>query len=231
MAFIGNLPSFTTVTNDLILPAVDNSTSPGVTRKLTAQQLADLLTDIVTGPRGPQGVQGPSGPSGPSVTGAQGPQGVSGPEGPQGPSGPKGEVGYYGPQGPQGVSGPEGPTGPAGGPTGPEGPQGPSGPSSAGSYVGLTEPAGAVEGDLWYEPESGKTYVYYDGYWVDSNPPNPGPTGPIGVVSFVTVPANETSTGNAGEMAFDAGTGKLYICIASNTWIESNTTFNTTFTT
>ena len=205
MAFIGNLPSFTTVTNDLILPAVDNSTSPGVTRKLTAQQLADLLTDIVTGPRGPQGVQGPSGPSG--VTGEEGPQG------------------------PQGVSGPEGPTGPAGGPTGPEGPQGPSGPSSAGSYVGLTEPAGAVEGDLWYEPESGKTYVYYDGYWIDSNPPNPGPTGPIGVVSFVTVPANETSAGNAGEMAFDAGTGKLYICIASNTWIESNTTFNTTFTT
>ena len=181
MAFIGNLPSFTTVTNDLILPAVDNSTSPGVTRKLTAQQLADLLTDIVTGPRGPQGVQGPSGPSGTGVTGAQGPQGVSGPEGPQGPSGPKGEVGYYGPQGPQGVSGPEGPQGPAGGPTGPEGPQGPS--------------------------------------------------GSVGVISFVTVPANETSPGNAGEMAFDAGTGKLYICIANNTWIESNTTFNTTFTT
>ena len=187
MAFIGNLPSFTTVTNDLILPAVDNSTSPGVTRKLTAQQLADLLTDIVTGPRGPQGVRGPSGPSGAAgEEGPQGPQGVSGPEGPQGPSG----IGYggpAGPQGPQGVSGPAGPTGPAGGPTGPEGPQGPSG----------------VVGD----------------------------TGPTGVISFVTVPANETSLGNAGEMAFDAGTGKLYICIATDTWVESNATFNTTFTT
>jgi len=36
--------------------------------------------------------------------------------------------------------------------------------------VNENPPAGAVTGNLWYDTESGRTYVYYDTSWVDANP-------------------------------------------------------------
>jgi len=43
---------------------------------------------------------------------------------------------------------------------------------SGGSSVttGATPPVGSSLGDLWYDTESGRTYIYYDSSWVDSNP-------------------------------------------------------------
>jgi len=150
-------------------------------------------TPAGTGPTGPEGPQGPSG-----VNGDNGP---TGPEGPQGPSGVNGDTGPTGPEGPQGPSGvngdtgPEGPQGPSGvnGDTGPTGPEGPQGPSGAGSNVNVnsTPPGSPNEGDLWYDTESGRTYIYYDSGWIDANPSQvgpQGPTGPSGADSLVAGP-------------------------------------------
>lgn len=143
MTFIANLPPLditaSTDTSIVIVPVVDNSTSPGRTKQIKVSDLAILA-------KGPQGLRGFPGPVGP--LGASGPQGVSGPQGPQGtfgpqgPQGPSGVSNVSGPVGPLGPSGPSGPRGPSGvsnvsGPQGPSGPQGigPSGPSGADSTV------------------------------------------------------------------------------------------------
>lgn len=46
-----------------------------------------------------------------------------------------------------------------------------SGVLSANSVTtGTTPPTSPVIGDLWYDTESGRTYIYYDSNWVDSSP-------------------------------------------------------------
>ena len=44
---------------------------------------------------------------------------------------------------------------------------------SSGSSVttGVTPPVGPEIGDLWYDTESGRIYIYFDSSWIDSNPP------------------------------------------------------------
>ena len=85
MTTIFNLPSLTTLTNQLILPAVDLSTSPPITKKVTIDQLVAAAVGA-TGPRGPTG-----------NTGLTGPQGDLGPTGAAsevaGPTGPTGNTG------------------------------------------------------------------------------------------------------------------------------------------
>ena len=41
---------------------------------------------------------------------------------------------------------------------------------SAGVVIGTTPPEAPGEGDLWWDPESGRMYVYYDENWVDASP-------------------------------------------------------------
>jgi hypothetical protein len=49
------------------------------------------------------------------------------------------------------------------------------------TVVSDTIPTGAQQGDIWYESDSGKTFVYYDSFWVEvSSPTNPQ----IGTSSF-----------------------------------------------
>jgi hypothetical protein len=45
--------------------------------------------------------------------------------------------------------------------------------------VSETEPLGAVEGDAWFDATSSRTYIYFDGLWVEIIGAL-GPTGPTG---------------------------------------------------
>ena len=48
----------------------------------------------------------------------------------------------------------------------------PIGGGTSGSSVttGATPPVGPSLGDLWYDTESGRTYIYYDSSWIDASP-------------------------------------------------------------
>lgn len=61
MTTISNLPSLSTLTNQIILPIIDLTDGPGRTKKLTLAQLVTLSS----GPSGPAGLSGGTGPSGP----------------------------------------------------------------------------------------------------------------------------------------------------------------------
>lgn len=156
-----------------------------------------------TGPQGNTGPQGIAGPTGP-VSDVAGPIGQTGPTGPQGPTGVQGLQGTQGTQGVTGptgadsnVTGPQGPTGPRGqtGPTGPTGAQstvaGPAGPTGpAGKFVaGANQPDinTSSNGDTWFDTGTAKTYVYFNGVFVETQGGQIGPTGPRGVQSTFAV--------------------------------------------
>ena len=57
--------------------------------------------------------------------------------------------------------------------------------SSASITISDTPPSSPTEGAMWYESDTGKTFVYYDSFWVEvissEGPEGPeGPTGPTG---------------------------------------------------
>ena len=152
------------------------------------------------GDTGPQGIIGPTGPvsdvAGP--TGPTGSQGVIGPTGPQGLQGDQGPRGFTGPTGADSqVPGPQGPTGPRGqtGPTGPTGadsdvpgPTGPTGPP--GKFVaGPTQPdiETSTNGDTWFNTNNARTYVFFNGVFVETASGTIGPTGARGVPGTLAV--------------------------------------------
>ena len=127
-----------------------------------------LNVGTIQGPAGPTGVAGPTG-----STGATGSQGLTGATGAQGPLGPQGSTG---PQGTIGVTGPQGPQGPQGltGSTGATGPQ------ATFSITSSTPPASPVNGQAWFNSDNGKSYTYYDSYWVETGSSLSGPAGATG---------------------------------------------------
>lgn len=67
---------------------------------------------------------------------------------------------------------------------------------AGGFFVGETPPVGANVGDIWYNnattgDEAGRSFIYYDGYWVELNPGLLGPKGETGA----TGPANTLTVG------------------------------------
>ena len=122
----------------------------------------------IQGPAGPTGSTGSTGPQGP-----QGIQGLTGATGPQGPQGPQGATG------PQGLTGATGATGPQG-PQGDVGPIGPEGSRSTFSIASATPPINPVVGQAWFNSENGKSYTYYDSFWVETGSSLSGPAGPTG---------------------------------------------------
>ena len=78
---------------------------------------------------------------------------------------------------------------------------------AGGFFVAETAPVGANVGDIWYNisdtgTEAGKSFIYYEGYWVELNPGTLGPQGTTGA----TGPANTLTVGtvttlDAGELA------------------------------
>lgn len=78
------------------------------------------------------------------------------------------------------------------------------------SFTGITPPDSPIEGDQWWDPQSGRGYVYFEGAWVEYSP-----TSDL-VLPLTDVPASSSAPGKFGEVAVDH-TG-LYICVADNVW-------------
>jgi hypothetical protein len=78
----------------------------------------------------------------------------------QGETGPSGSAGLDGANGIDGATGPTGPDG--------------------NYFVSGTPTETPIEGDAWFDAESGRMYVYYDGFWVEQSSNFAGPTGPKG---------------------------------------------------
>lgn len=52
--------------------------------------------------------------------------------------------------------------------------------SGGGLTVSETAPTSPETGSMWFSSSEGKTYVYYDSYWVEMSPAVAGPQGPEG---------------------------------------------------
>jgi hypothetical protein len=118
----------------------------------------------------------------------------------------------------------EGPTGPTGqlgatGPTGAAGATGATGPTGADGSFALTFPTSPTSGQIWYDIETGKMYVYVlDGtssQWVQVATAPRGPTGPaldpevINLDDFDSVTFTDLEDGDV--LSYDA---------ATSTWIN-----------
>lgn len=88
--------------------------------------------------------------------------------------------------------------------------------------VSSTAPSEPSEGDLWFDPDDGRTYVFYSDYdndqWVEigANTANPAP---------VTISATAPSIATAGDLWWDSDNGNLYMYYddgSSQQWIASN---------
>ena len=53
------------------------------------------------------------------------------------------------------------------------------------AQVSQTAPSSPAEGDLWFNSSNTITYIYYDGFWIEANPSEVGPTGPTGEPGIV----------------------------------------------
>ena len=76
------------------------------------------------------------------------------------------------------------------------------GSAGGGFFVAETEPVGPNIGDIWYCTAdtgdlAGKSFIRYDGYWVEINPGTLGPKGDTGATGATgaTGPANTLSVG------------------------------------
>ena len=51
---------------------------------------------------------------------------------------------------------------------------------SGSAEVSATPPSSPTEGDLWYNSETGQSFIYYDSFWVENVSGIAGPVGPTG---------------------------------------------------
>jgi hypothetical protein len=73
---------------------------------------------------------------------------------------------------------------------------------SAGVVAGNTAPTDPGEGDLWWDSESGRIYVYYGSSWVDASPVDG--TG-ISSTNELVNGGNTVSLGSDGKLTLPAG--------------------------
>jgi len=77
-----------------------------------------------------------------------------------------------------------------------------------------TPPNAPSNGELWYDIDSGKIFVYLVDAWVDTS----SSTVPVATLA----PAHANSTGIKGQIAYDSS--HVYVCVANNTWKRANLT-------
>jgi hypothetical protein len=96
------------------------------------------------------------------------------------------------------------------GATGATGDTGPTGATGAtrSTEISTTAPSSPMTGDLWYNSETGQTFVYYDSYWVENVSGIAGPIGPIGPTGPTgATGADSTVTGPTGPIGPTGATG------------------------
>ena len=74
-----------------------------------------------------------------------------------------------------------------------------------------TVPSNPALGDLWYESDSGKAFIYYDNTWAEIGHASDGQSFQVSD----TAPAS----GNAGDIWYESDTGKTFIRYDS-AWVE-----------
>jgi hypothetical protein len=108
--------------------------------------------------------------------------GIQGPQGIQGEPGPQGEQGIQGIQGVQGE----------------QGIQGEEGTQATFSITSATPPTSPVNGQAWFNSNNGKSYIYYDSYWVEVGSSLSGPAGATGPQGIQGLKGDTGDTGNTG---------------------------------
>lgn len=75
---------------------------------------------------------------------------------------------------------------------GPQGPPGPPGDERGGGFTFLQEtvPVGDRAGQTWFNTETGESFVYYDGYWIEFAPGPP----PDAAQTYVHVQATPSTS-------------------------------------
>jgi len=184
----------------------------------------------------------------PYLTQNTGPTGSVGPTGATGPTGPTGATGAASTvTGPTGFTGPTGPTGPTGAASTVTGPTGPTGADGKFTITGPTAPTAPANGEVWYNDNDGRTYIYYnDGtssQWVEFGNANVGPgiiingfseTGPTGTIgtnantAIGAAAMNETGPTGANNTAVGFNALSAITTGANNVAIGSNTLQNLT---
>jgi len=105
------------------------------------------------------------------------------------------------------IQGPTGPLGPTGA-TGVAGPTGSQGELGNFAIVADTPPVSPDNGDAWFNTANGKTYVYYDSYWIETGAAPVGPTGAVGATGPTGAASNVTGpTGPTGPTGYRGITG------------------------
>lgn len=85
------------------------------------------------------------------------------------------------------------------------------GSSGGGLTVSTTAPVSPTEGDMWFDSDTAKTYVYYDSYWVE--------VGNVGGTATVLVSGTAPSSPSVGTLWFDSDTAQTFAYYDSQ-WIE-----------
>jgi hypothetical protein len=109
------------------------------------------------------------------------------------------------------------------------GPTGPTGPGGTYNYqVSETAPEGVNpegpdEGDTWFNAETGRFYIYYDGYWIENTSNLVGATygDGGGGTGNITVSETAPASPSEGDLWFNSANTITYIYFDSF-WIEAN---------
>jgi hypothetical protein len=85
-----------------------------------------------------------------------------------------------------------------------------------GTITSVVRPENPGTGNLWYDTDSGRLYVYYNNTWVDASPGGSG-SGSGTVFTGNIAPANNTT----GTFWYDTNSGRIYVYY-NNTWIDAS---------
>ena len=82
--------------------------------------------------------------------------------------------------------------------------------------TGINPPANPSTGDLWYDPVSGRLYIYYDASWIDSSPSVESGNG-----TNIFVGETPPTDAELGDLWYDIVSGRMYVYYDAG-WIDAS---------